>query len=394
VHLNSTLDHQRYEELDSLRGLAAVSVVLFHLLPVIPSFTWLEKLNNTPLFIFWAGHEAVILFFMLSGFVLALPYLNNRASSYKDYLIKRVCRIYIPWLVSFALVIFCMSSFYKIDLTKLSFWFDTDVTPIPIDSLLNHIFLLGEFQSFKFNMVVWSLVHEMRVSLIFPALMYLLIMKYSWKRNIAIALTGSILFFFFYVLCLKLFKYDATKLQTSYLLTLHYIAFFIIGALLAKHRSVFQKWYGKLSQISKVMLAGAGVLSYTYSGWFPKISLSHLFIIKDWTIAIGCTIFMIFCLHSKTVKFIMTFKPVKFVGRISYSLYLYHLIVSLSLVNVLHGKITMGLIIFISFVSSFIVASIMYLVEKKSISLGRTLTKTTSSLSRRSEQQASAGGQA
>lgn len=63
--------NNRFNEFDSLRGLAAVSVVLCHLLP-LGNYTLINTLDKTPFHLLWAGHEAVILFFILSGFVLSL----------------------------------------------------------------------------------------------------------------------------------------------------------------------------------------------------------------------------------------------------------------------------------------------------------------------------------
>ncbi|WP_391557553.1 hypothetical protein [Robertmurraya sp.] len=31
---------------------------------------------------------------------MSLPFFNNKTFNYKNYLIKRVCRIYIPYLIS------------------------------------------------------------------------------------------------------------------------------------------------------------------------------------------------------------------------------------------------------------------------------------------------------
>ncbi|WP_410805811.1 acyltransferase family protein, partial [Paraburkholderia sp. SIMBA_053] len=74
--------NKRYLELDSLRGLAALSVLFYHCLRIFPSLdvgapdfandsdNWfINALLNTPLRILWSGHESVILFFILSGFV-------------------------------------------------------------------------------------------------------------------------------------------------------------------------------------------------------------------------------------------------------------------------------------------------------------------------------------
>jgi peptidoglycan/LPS O-acetylase OafA/YrhL len=73
---------ERIDALDSVRGLAAFTVVTLHALTVYPTFRYLDHssfgwlVTRTPLVLFYAGHEAVILFFVPSGFVLALPYLS------------------------------------------------------------------------------------------------------------------------------------------------------------------------------------------------------------------------------------------------------------------------------------------------------------------------------
>ncbi|WP_391557554.1 hypothetical protein [Robertmurraya sp.] len=50
--------NQRYVELDSLRGIAATTVVLSHIAIVLPELYVFNKFKNTPFHIFWAGHEA------------------------------------------------------------------------------------------------------------------------------------------------------------------------------------------------------------------------------------------------------------------------------------------------------------------------------------------------
>ena len=98
----------RYEELDSLRGIAAVTVVMSHVLRVFPSIEndtyilgygeMINLIKHTPMRIIFAGYEAVILFFILSGFVLSLPFYLNKNQKYSNYLIKRFFRIYIPYI--------------------------------------------------------------------------------------------------------------------------------------------------------------------------------------------------------------------------------------------------------------------------------------------------------
>src|SRR5277367_2433808 len=80
----------RVEELDSLRGIAALTVVFHHCLVVFPAL-WalyeavhlphnpiLAVLGFSPLHLAWGGLEAVDVFFVLSGLVLSYPFLGSR----------------------------------------------------------------------------------------------------------------------------------------------------------------------------------------------------------------------------------------------------------------------------------------------------------------------------
>jgi peptidoglycan/LPS O-acetylase OafA/YrhL len=81
---------QRFVELDALRGVAACTVVLHHL---AQAYSFESPWYLRPLV---AGHEAVILFFTLSGFVLSLPFWNRGSNGpYGQYLIRRFFRIYV-----------------------------------------------------------------------------------------------------------------------------------------------------------------------------------------------------------------------------------------------------------------------------------------------------------
>ena len=80
----------RMHSLDGLRGVAALVVVVHHLLLTLPwfadrvglgqlgtkgqfTFSWHNLFEYTPLHILYGGTEAVVIFFVLSGFVLINP---------------------------------------------------------------------------------------------------------------------------------------------------------------------------------------------------------------------------------------------------------------------------------------------------------------------------------
>jgi len=88
-------ESQRIYELDSLRGIAAIAVVVFHF---TTKYAELFNTNLTLNFIdFKYGHYGVQLFFIISGFVIFMT--MNKISSASDFIYKRFIRLYpIFWI--------------------------------------------------------------------------------------------------------------------------------------------------------------------------------------------------------------------------------------------------------------------------------------------------------
>src|SRR5207245_1443814 len=108
-------------------------------------------------------------FFVLSGFVLALPFLKGAAITYQTFVIKRVLRIYIPYLASIFLAILMATLVAKGQIQGLDAFFnETWHTGITFKLLIEHLILVYNPDTSAFNSVIWSLVHEMRISLFFP----------------------------------------------------------------------------------------------------------------------------------------------------------------------------------------------------------------------------------
>ena len=81
--------------LEALRGFAAVYVVFHH---TLPREILLGSVDIGLLFRF--GQEAVILFFLLSGFVIHYSFGRGADKSFGTYFWKRALRIYVPLLVA------------------------------------------------------------------------------------------------------------------------------------------------------------------------------------------------------------------------------------------------------------------------------------------------------
>jgi len=87
--LSISLKHHRLKELDALRGIAALGVVLFHYT------SWFNNkftLNIHPPFLFWLGYCGVHLFFMISGFVIFMTL--EKTKKPLDFVVSRFSRLY------------------------------------------------------------------------------------------------------------------------------------------------------------------------------------------------------------------------------------------------------------------------------------------------------------
>lgn len=372
---------KRYHQLDSLRGLAALSVVIHHFVFIFTGLLWLEALNYTPLRILKAGHEAVIFFFVLSGFVLSLPfYSDNKKVNIPHFLIKRLCRIYIPYIVAVGCSIAAYLAFYRPGVYAgfSSFFQDVWSEPLSFRLIMEHVILLGSFKDYALDPVLWSLSVEMRISLIFPFIM-LFVKKFGWKLNIALALLLPCL-----SVLLNNLAHPAnpSPISSNIYFTFHYLSFFILGALVAKYRVNLMSAALRLTVRQKYVLLLLGLTIYTYAGIGDAV-LKRLFsasgvwvaLAADWGIAAGVCILVTAALSSPKISNLLGQKPIQFLGNISYSLYLYHSVALFSCIYAFRNLLPMWATLFIAMCLSLLTACLSYyLIEKPSIQLGKKWT--------------------
>ena len=166
-------DARRVNHLDGLRGIAALTVVVFHYLSAfVPALTPDQTANpywlsDTPLAVLFNGPFAVVVFFVLSGFVV------SKAAHRKDDPLPltvglRYLRLTIPMLAS-VLIAWLLLTMFATEATKLA-----SVTGTPwlsktfngeIPSLLHAIkdatydvYLRG---GSRFNNAIWSMQCEL-----------------------------------------------------------------------------------------------------------------------------------------------------------------------------------------------------------------------------------------
>jgi peptidoglycan/LPS O-acetylase OafA/YrhL len=178
-------------KLESIRGFVALYVMLTH-------FILFYKTDNTPKFlisIFYHAQEAVLIFFLLSGFVIYLSFHHNRNIKFYDYIKKRWIRIFPITIASFILSI--LVAINNNDLIQASDLVD----------FLGNIFMLQDLGSnpgiivlpFLKNYPLWSLSYEWWFYVIFHPFIRL-INKLRTKNSMYYILIFSICGWLLYLL--------------------------------------------------------------------------------------------------------------------------------------------------------------------------------------------------
>ncbi|MCP1162940.1 MULTISPECIES: acyltransferase [Bacillus] len=370
----------RYEELDSIRGISSLVVMIGHHLMIFSVFQNYSYEDNKPFvmyllketparLIFSSGNESVIIFFVLSGFVLYRSIQNNY-DSYVPFLLKRICRIYIPYIVAILIAILCQTTMSEYGIPYLSEWFNRSWTiESSLSLIVQHILLVGKYNTDAYNGVIWSLVHEMRISIIFPLVLMVCLRK---------TLRDSLLTLFSFSICsvVILLLFHSSLTLTSYALTLHYTVLFLLGALVAKYKNNLIVFYSNRTKNEKIAWFLFAVLLYMYEGLVGEINLLNNFIFRDYVVAISACLFVILSLSVSTLSSLLRNKYLLYLGKISYSLYLYHIISLFSLIYMLHEILPLPIILIFSLVFSFILAMLSYIfVEKFAFRVGKYVTK-------------------
>ncbi|NCA61055.1 acyltransferase family protein [Bacillus cereus] len=360
---------KRIKELDSIRGLAALTVVFGHFCLMLPSLP--NSIKFSPLRFLWAGGEAVIVFYVLSGFVLSMALYHSK-TNYWGYLIKRFVRIYIPyyfWIIV-TFVLFILFSSYEV--VGLRDWFyDRWQGSITKLDILNHFVLLNNFFTENYNPVIWSLAQEMRISIVFP-LLFLLFYKLNWKKTILFALSFSLIS----VVLNMLHIGKAEGFYNGYADTLHFTSMFMVGMLLFKYQEKLIYSYRNMKKFKKGFLIALGVILYLYSILIYGFSRNDTtFLLKDWGVVMGVSIFIIMAMSNLKVKAFLNKSVFVYLGEISYSIYLCHFPIMMVLFKLLYTKIPIFFRLTLCIAMTLLFSIVSYhLIEKKCINWAKQRT--------------------
>lgn len=326
--------------LEGLRGVAALIVVFHHfVLLFYPALNYGNEANTTlnaiaisPLNVFYNGDFAVCLFFVLSGYVLSYKYiLTNDPQIVLGYSVKRYFRL-LPLIASSVLLIFLISRFnffhtQKLnDFLHLGDWLTSMFNGDPsfIAVIKNIFYGIFFFSDNSYNPVVWSMSIEFIGSmLLFAFLLLNHKIKPKW-----------ILFVLIFLLAVYLKRY-------------YYIAF-LLGYGLCY---LYQKELLNIkSIILKILLLLAGIMCASYpADWqhwntsiYAFMTFNGIDLYSFYHVLGSAILLMLITQHNPSKNF-LSLKPILFLGKISFAMYLFHLIVLILVTQTVFNSLFTGL---------------------------------------------------
>ena len=179
----------RIAELDSIRGIAALMVVFVHCLACYKQniFNY-DGINFIHLVLtFISGRAPVILFFVLSGFVLAIKFSQADFSAPKliSFYLRRLLRL-IP--AAYSGLLFAILIFSLLRLISDGYFFNDFITnPLIFNAKFINLKSDLLFTTNYINPVYWSLHVELIGGLLFP-LFSILIYSKAWSRYLVLCI--------------------------------------------------------------------------------------------------------------------------------------------------------------------------------------------------------------
>jgi peptidoglycan/LPS O-acetylase OafA/YrhL len=304
---------QRMPELDGLRGLACLMVVVFHYVQFPSNAGTSAFVLNRCLTLAWTG---VDLFFVLSGFLLGGICMDNRHASnfFRVFYTRRTCRIfplYFAWLgLSAAFLI-----------AQAPLWDRQMINQIPLWAYPVYLQNLFMASANHFGPPVlaptWSLAIEEQFYLILPALIYFTPQR--WLPALAGCLIVS------GVVCrwILLVCFAHYSFAPFLLLPCRWDALFlgVLGAWLVRHHAI------SIAEGRSVLWVALAVLS----GGMILFSMRGSWAFSPWLVRLGYTWFAMFylclillALHSPLLSWIARRKSLMWLGGLSYGIYLFH----------------------------------------------------------------------
>lgn len=304
--------------IELLRGISAFLVVFGHARAFIftPYYnlhdseqTYLVKLLY---FITGFGHQAVVVFFVLSGFLIALSIEKNTKFSFSNYFLMRISRLWVVLLPALFFTLLIDSIGRGIDNNGFYLGHLNNIYPLNITDefslssfILNAFFLQGLFcGNFGSNEPLWSLSFEFWYYMMYPFLLFFLRLK-KGGMNLKSFSFGVV----FMVMLLTLFWLNSKLVVMFGLWLLGAIAFYT-----AANYQYVMNIFMKLKFFFIVVFIGSLIV--------VRFKLIDGYI-ADYFFALAFSLFLLSFIQTKTTNKHLN-SAGRFLSNISFSLYLIH----------------------------------------------------------------------
>ncbi len=300
---------ERLHSLDGLRGLLALQVVAFHYLSQFPNVLEWARSSFLPVY---NGNYAVCMFFLLSGFVMSYVYgehlaAGDSAAELRRFFGARAARL-VPVQMFTLLVLFLGTSpLFLNDNTFLR-----PDTSLSLDGLIASLFSVQGpwLDRHSWNYPAWSISVEWHLYLLFPLIVLVFPLKrLSWLMML-VGVAGPSLY------VLSRGGSGGSVPSTGGLSLLFALGLFVSGM------AVYSIWRSRRLDSWGLAIAAVviTVACISVRGWF-------------WMALLASPLLLLALLRNNVVRAVFSSAPMRFLGTISYSLYMSHAVFQMLAVN-------------------------------------------------------------
>ena len=263
----------------------------------------------------------MIFFFIHSGFILSYSHAvfehSISGTSYLQYIIRRIFRIYPLFLIILFLSFLLKNTIYPIHATN---------------------YLSTHFQKFWSNIVQFpDLIKQGLLAVRIPGDPESRLLPQDWTLSVEVLICPLIPFVNFLNRRFKLLSWLVIFLLLKVFHFNTYLFEFTVGVNLYFYRHQITNAWNKCSHAIKIIFLVIAVILYTCLFGYPNLfdGDSKIFspVVDRLMVVTGCSIFFIFIQNSKSIQNLFNLPGLVKIGKICYSLYVNHILLLICFSN-------------------------------------------------------------
>jgi len=316
-------DKLYFHNLNGLRFIAASFVIVCHI-ELTKRYYGVDNFRNETKFL---GELGVDLFFVLSGFLITFLLLKEKERflkiNYKSFYIRRILRIWPLYYIIVMLSLFVLPNFeiFNMPISESKLDSTSDLVYVLVFFVLmlpNVLFLV---KPIPFAAQTWSIGTEEQFYLIWPLVI-------SKTKNYKTVFVSVVLLYWLLYFIFKLSFFDNFRfieiLRNFY--SLFKIDVLTIGSLAAI------LLYEKNTILVKIINSGVFIISLLLLSYFY---LNGNLFVERVVYSVLFALLILNFVALKSLSNVLEFKWINYLGKISYGIYMYHLILIVVVMNVL-----------------------------------------------------------